>query len=358
MAIKSKTEAQQRADQIGQFKEEVQILERESVLFLDDQQRLSIEKYHAELITQLTSAFDIDSNIREKRLSLGMKIASFLGALGLAASLFFLFYQFWGFFPTWLQVVILVAAPFLGLGVTIYFANREKTGYFSKLAGLATISCFVLNLSMLGQIFNIAPSPNAFLVWAIFAVILAYASDARLFLAAGILLFASFLSAKVGTWSGVYWIHFGERPENFFPAAILLFLVPLIPHTRVSGFAVTYRVLSMLLLFIPMLVLANWGRISYLHLDNGTIEFIYQTAGFVISAGAIWLGIRQNWQDVVNTGNVFFTIFLYTKFYDWWWEWMPKYLFFLLVALTAIVMLLIFKRLRDAISDQSQEVSA
>jgi uncharacterized membrane protein len=78
----------------------------------------------------------------------------------------------------------------------------------------------------------------------------------------------------------------------------------------------------------------------------------------VISAGAIWLGIRQNWQDVVNTGNVFFTIFLYTKFYDWWWEWMPKYLFFLLVALTAIVMLLIFKRLRDAISDQSQEVSA
>ncbi len=32
----------------------------------------------------------------------------------------------------------------------------------------------------------------------------------------------------------------------------------------------------------------------------------------------------------MNTGNVFFTIFLYTKFYDWWWDWMPKYLFFLL----------------------------
>ena len=29
-----------------------------------------------------------------------MKIASFLGALGLAASVFFLFYQFWGKFST------------------------------------------------------------------------------------------------------------------------------------------------------------------------------------------------------------------------------------------------------------------
>lgn len=358
MAITSKTEAQQRADQIGRFREELQILERESILSLNNQQHQAIDKYHDELISQLASSFDIDSNIREKRLSLGMKIASFLGALGLAASLFFLFYQFWGFFPTWLQVVILAAAPPLGLAITIYFTNREKTGYFSKLAGLATTACFVLNISMLGQIFNITPSPNAFLVWAMFAIILAYATDARLLLAAGILSFAAFLAAKVGTWSGIYWINFGERPENFFPAAILLFLVPLLPHTRVSGFAATYRVLSMVLLFIPMLVLANWGRISYLPLDNDTIEVIYQIAGFLISAGGIWLGIRLNWQDVINTGNVFFTIFLYTKFYDWWWEWMPKYLFFLIIALVAILMLLIFKRLRNTTFGMSQEVTA
>ena len=211
---------------------------------------------------------------------------------------------------------------------------------------------------MLGQIFNITPSPNAFLVWALFAVILAYASDARLLLAAGILAFAAFLSAKVGTWSGCYWIYFGVRPENFFPAAVLIFLVPLLPHTRVSGFAVIYRVLALLLLFLPMLVLANWGAVSYLTLDNDSIEVIYQIAGFVLSAAAIWLGIRKGWQDVVNTGNVFFTIFLYTKFFDWWWDLMPKYLFFLVVALTAILMLLVFKRMRDATLGQTEEVAA
>lgn len=358
MRINSKTEAQQRADQIGQFQAELRLLEQEAVLSLDEQQRQAIERYHGELMARLASTFDVDSNVREKRLSLGMKIASFLGALGLAASLFFLFYQFWGYFSTGVQVVILVVAPLLGMATTIYFARREKTGYFSKLAGLATIACFVLNLSMFGQIFNITPSPNAFLVWAVFAVILAYASDARLLLAAGILAFAAFLSAKVGTWSGCYWIYFGARPENFFPAAVLVFLVPLLPHTRMSGFAAIYRVFAMLLLFLPMLVLANWGAVSYLALENDSIEVIYQVAGFIVSAAAIWLGIRQGWQDVVNSGNVFFTIFLYTKFFDWWWDLMPKYLFFLIVALTAILMLLVFKRLRDATVGQTQEVAA
>lgn len=48
----------------------------------------------------------------------------------------------------------------------------------------------------------------------------------------------------------------------------------------------------------------------------------------------------------VNTGVVFFVIFLYTKFYDWWWDLLPKYLFFLILGLTAVLVLLAMKRLR------------
>ena len=69
-----------------------------------------------------------------------------------------------------------------------------------------------------------------------------------------------------------------------------------------------------------MLVLAHRGQASYLPLAGATVEAIYQTAGFAISAMAIWAGIRLSWPEVVNTGNVFFTIFLYTKFFDWWWD--------------------------------------
>lgn len=355
MQIKSKADAQKRVDQIGSFEAELKTLEQEKIVSLKDDQRGAIADYHENLIAQLSSAFDIDANRREKQLSLGMKIASFLGAIGLAASVFFLFYQFWGRFSTYSQAIILIASPMLGLALTMYASRREKTGYFSKLFGLVSLACFILNLSMLGQIFNIVPSANALLVWAAFAFLLAYAADARLLLAAGIICLAAFLSAKTGTWSGCYWIHFGERPENFFPAALILFMLSFIPHHKYYGFASIYRVFAMLVFFVPVLILSNWGAGSYLDLSRTIVENSYQVAGFFCSGMAIWLGIRKSWMEVVNTGNVFFTIFLYTKFYDWWWEWLPKYLFFLIIGLTAILMLLVFKRLRSSINEDVPE---
>ncbi len=349
MSVTSKTDAQKRADRIGHFKAELNQLETDRVLTLDAAQAAAVDGYHQQLLTQLTDAFDIDAGKREKQFSLGMKIASFLGALGLAASVFFLFYQFWGRFGTAAQVAILISAPLLGMAATLYAAQKERTGYFSKLAGLVTFACFVLNLSMFGQIFNIIPSDKAFLVWAAFAFVLAYAADARLLLAAGIISLTCFLSARMGTWSGCYWIHFGERPENFIPAAIILFMIPIFAdHRRFSGFDVIFRVFALLIFFLPVLILSNWGSISYLDLPAGAVEALYQVIGFAVSGAAIFLGIKKSWPDVTNTGNVFFVIFLYTKFFDWWWNWMPKYLFFLVIGLTAILFLLVFKRMRNA----------
>ena len=157
MQLKSKADAQRRADQIGHFQAELKIIEQENILSLNDIQRSALANYHENLIQALSTTFDIDSNKREKQLSLGMKIASFLGALGLAASVFFLFYQFWGRFSTNTQAFILITAPLIGLAGTMYASHREKTGYFSKLLGLVSFACFVLNLTMFGQIFNITP---------------------------------------------------------------------------------------------------------------------------------------------------------------------------------------------------------
>ncbi|HFH2915294.1 TPA: DUF2157 domain-containing protein, partial [Pseudomonas aeruginosa] len=174
-----------------------------------------------------------------------------------------------------------------------------------------------------------------------------YLCNARLLLAAAILCVMGFIAARVGTWGGGYWLGVGERPENFFPAAALIFAVPLCFEQRnFSGFAVIYRVFALLGLFLPMLVLANWGSGSYLALPSALIEGLYQVAGFVAAALVIWLGARRNWADVSNTGITFFVIFLYTKFFDWWWEAMPKYLFFLVLGLSALLILLVLRRLR------------
>lgn len=347
MLLLSKFEAQKRADQVKSFQDELALLESDGVLSLNNEQTQSINTYHQDLLNQYSNDFDIDQDQREKQLSLGMRIASFLGALALAASVFLLFYQFWGNLSTTSQIVILVTGTLATFVATLLVAEKEKTGYFAKLVSLVSFACFVLNISMLGQIFNITPSDNAFIVWGAFAFLLAYTCDIRLLQAAGILCVIAFVSAQVGTWSGMYWLSFGERPENFFPVAILLFLFPyFVNHDRYWGFAPVYRAFGLLCLFLPILVLSNYGRISYLAWDTDVIEGFYQLAGFVLSAAAVWWGIRKHWKDTVNIGNTFFVIFLFTKLFDWWWEIMPKYLFFFVIGVIAVLFLLIFKRLR------------
>ena len=343
-----KTTAQQCADQIHAFNDELAELTREQILSLSDEQQAAIDNYHRGLFDQFRSAFDIDSSQQDRQLSLGMRIASFLGALALAASVFFLFYQFWGRLGTASQVVVLSGASIISFVATVIVASKDGSGYFTKLIGLVAFACFVLNIALFGQIFNITPSDNALLAWAALALLLAYAYDVRLLQVAGVLCIIAFTSARVGAWSGMYWIHFGERPENFLPIAILLFFLPQwIDHQRFGGFALSYRVFGIVTLLTPMLVLAHWGYGSYLNIDPDIIEGGYQVAGFIISGAFIGYGIRRGWGHVVNTGVTFFVIFIYTKFFDWWWEIMPKYLFFLLMSLMAILCLVIFKRLRQ-----------
>ena len=363
MNMDNKFKAQQRADQIQAFNAELQHLKHDNVLELDDNQRSAISDYQNSLLEILTHQFDIDTNVRQKQLSSGMKIASFVGALALAASIFFLFYQFWGYLTTPVQVSILISAPLLTLLLTHLISQHEDTGYFTKLMAMVSFACFVLNLVMLGKIFNITPSDNALLAWTVYGFLLAYSFDVRLLLAMAILSLAAFIAARVGSWSGMYWIYTGERPENLFLPAMLIFCVPvlntlltskwsnrwteeLFSQKNYSGFIPIYRVFGILLFLIPVLVLSNWGRGSYLNIDSDLIEGFYQLTGFIVSAGLIALGLKKQWSEVINTGNVFFVLFLYTKIFDWWWEIMPKYLFFLVIALSSVLMLFIYKRLR------------
>lgn len=341
-------EAQSRADRIRAFREELAELEREGVVGLPDDARARIDAHHDELLQRFASDYDIDTSSGQKRLSWGMRLASFLGALAMSAAVFFFFYQFWGTLAPALQVSLLIAAPLLVTGAVEYAARRERTFYFASLLALVAVACFVVNLSLLGWIFNITPSQNAFLVWGAFALALAYGYGLRLLLVAGLTSLVGYLSATVGTWSGAYWLSFGERPENFILAGVIMFIVGLLPQRRYWGFSAIYRVYGLIVVFIAMLILSNWGRVSYLPWTDTAIEYSYQILGFVLAGITIWLGVRRQWAGVANVGSTFFVLYLYTKFFDWWWAWMPKYLFFFLLGLIAILLLLVMRRLRSA----------
>ena len=345
----NRADAQQRADDIRVFHVELQRLERIGMLELGVDQRDAVRAHHDSLLTQLVVDFDIDRDSTAKRLSLGMRIASMIGALALAASIFFLFYQFWGVFTPTVQTAILIVASLSAFLLAVWTQSIDSSGYFAKLAAAVALMCFVLNIAMIGQIFNITPSDKALLPWAAFALLLAYAFDLRLLLIAGLGCLIAYIAARVGVWSGMYWIHFGERPENFFPAAFLLFaLSGWIDHRQFVGFASTYRIVAILTLFLPMLALAHWGEGTYLALDSKIVEGLYQSLGFVGTAVTIWYGLRRQWPGVVNSGVALFIVFLYTKLFDWWWDAMPKYLFFFLLGLIAVLLLMVLQRFRNA----------
>lgn len=343
----SKDQAQTRANQIESFERELKYIEDDNIINISEEQKNSIKTYHQAILQNLITSFDIDSTSKQKQLSIGMKIASFLAALGLAFSIYLMFLNFWGDFSTTSQIIILISTPLILLAITIKLSQIESTSYYAKITGLLSFATFVLNLSMLGQIFNIAPSPNAFLIWSIFALLLAYAINARLLLGISIIFFSLFMSAKFATWGGGYWLGFGDKPENFMLIALILFLTSFLKHKKAWGFEVIYRVFAMLLFFIPVLILSNWGDGSHFDIDRNFIEGFYQVIGFIFSALAVYIGIKKGLSEVVTSGNIFFVIFLYTKFYDWFWIWMPKYLFFLIIGLSAVLILVILKRNRD-----------
>ena len=98
MTILSRQDAQTRADEIRIFQRELATLEHDGVVTLDADQRRHIHEHHQNLLEKFARRYDIDRDVQAKQLSLGMRTASFLGALALAASVYYLFHQFWGLF--------------------------------------------------------------------------------------------------------------------------------------------------------------------------------------------------------------------------------------------------------------------
>jgi uncharacterized membrane protein len=76
-------------------------------------------------------------------------------------------------------------------------------------------------------------------------------------------------------------------------------------------------------------------------------ERMYEFVGLLSSGLAIWLGIRKHWSGLVNVSALAFVVFLFIRLYRWWWDWMPRYLFFGLIGALGIALVLIFKRMRN-----------
>lgn len=344
----SRQSAQQRADRIRSFREELAALEQEGVLRLEPEQREGMNRHLDSLLASLQSKFDVDVNLSEKQFSWGMRVAVTLGGLALCAGLVLFFYRYWGDLSTAVQVAVLVAAPLVAVAVTELSARREKTLYFAALAAMVAVALFILDLYAVGSIFNITSSPNAFAAWSIFAFAVAYQYRLRLLLTIALITAGIWFSGTILSLNGISWNEFGRRPEIILLAAAVAYLAGLkIPHLRNPDFPAVYRWAALIGGFVALLSLAGGGELSFLHWPGRIVERMYEAIGWVASIGFIALGIRRGWRGDVNIAAAFFAIFLYVRLYRWWWDWMPRYLFFLAIGAVAIGLVLAFRRLRE-----------
>jgi hypothetical protein len=343
--ISGKREAQQRVEQIHAFRRELEVLARER-LSLPDEVRRHLEAHHDRTLADLARLYDVDVNASQRRFSLGMRILSTLGGAALCMALVLYFYRVWGYLKTPVQVAVLVLAPIAVLAALEAVARRDRTRYYTGMIGLVALAAFILDLNVLGQMFNVAPSPEALLAWSGFALIIGYGYNLRIPLAAGLILAAVWAAARVVWLSGGYWTSFGNRSESFVVLGALIAVLPLVvPHRKRVDFPVVYRMVGLVLSLGALQILMHM-RAGYLPLPGDAHSGLYQVLAFGAAALVVWLGVRHDLREIVNIGSGFFTLYLFDRLFSWWWDWMPRYLFFLIIGATAVALLAVFRKLR------------
>jgi hypothetical protein len=347
--------AQARTDRIAAFREELEELQRAGVVHLDSETLTAVRRHHDRVLHELSRQFDVDIGDRGKQLSLAMRLVSLVASVALAASVFFLFYRIWGTISVPVQVAILTTAPLLGLVTTDVVSARDRSRYFTTMTALLACACVVLDTLLLQLTFNQAPSAWTLLAWGAFATIVAYAYSLRMPLAFGLVAFAAFPAALLVDLFHGFWPNIPEMPESLLPSgAALLAIAVLLARRQPRGFVMVYRLCGLLCLLAPMFLLAMVGGLSRLPLGADACASVYQVLLLIACVAAIWTGVARRLREVAYCGTYFLIGLLYLKFAKVFWSVMPRWLFFLIVAASAMAIVWALNRMRRALATASE----
>lgn len=344
--------AQDAAARIEAFAQELARLEAEGALHLDEAQRAAVAANQQAALADWRQRFDIDVGRSQRQLSWGVKVAAFCAALALGMGVFLLLWRLWRHGNEVGQIMLPLLAAFLFTVTCGLFAAREKGVLFARLFGVLACVCFGLDVALLGTMFNMPASPGFCLLLGAFALALALAASSRLLLAVAVGALAVYVAAFCMQQMGWWWLDFLDRPETFLPAAALLAVAAWALQRRGSEQAGAVRFMALLVWFVPALLVGFAGERSFLPWEEKTVEHCWQLVTGLSAALLVALGVRRGWTETVYTSVFFGTLLLIFKFFEWWWDALPKELFFLLVGLIAVLAVLVLRRLRAAKNGQ------
>src|SRR5262249_48121773 len=269
------------------------------------------------------------------------------GAAALTAAVVSFFYRVWGALPTPVQVAAVTAAPIAALAAMALAIRRERTLYVASICATVATGAFVLQTVMLGNRFNLRSSPHLLGVWSAFALSVSLPRRLPVPFAAGAITLVCYGAALMISIGGASWPSFAAYPETLLVAAT-------VAHPAWRGFAAElqrwWRGATLVLALGSLLALSTFDASGLLPWPAGWIERAYPGAAAIAAAIAavalIEHGVRTGRAETIVVGALFAALFLIGRFVDWWWDWMPKYLFFLILAVVALAWLWLLRRLR------------
>jgi hypothetical protein len=331
-----KADAQRRADQIAAFRDELSELAREGASPFDGDQLAAVAAHHDRVLRALARDFDVDRGAAEKGMSVGMRLASILGAAALTAAVVSFVYRVWGSLPEAGQVALLTTAPIAAIAVMIAAGRLEKTRYVASLFAIVACAAVVLQTVMLDRLFNMRGSPHVLAAWALFAFAVAVPWRFGVPFAWATIALICYAAAL---WMWMIGAPSTPVPEALEPIAIAA-AIAVAMHRWVPRDLVAWgRAAALIMLLGALLVLSSQGSMSELPLSERTREVLYQIVSIVIGPASIAAGLRNRWAEVVVIAALFTGLFIFARFVDWWWDWMPRYLFFLILTAVALAWL-------------------
>lgn len=342
----NKREAQERIKRIFSFRDELSILQTENIIHLSNADQNAVTTYYDKLLEDYSSRYDTDLSKSESQLSWGMRIASTLGAIAFALGVFLFFEYYWDFFSTTVQVALLTVAPFLGWALSEVVASRYKTTHYTSLAVLVAIACFVADLYIVGKIFNITPSPNALLAWGVFGLILGYRHDLTIVMGVCLIALMQFFGGFLTNLAGFSWPA-TQIPEFYLATSSLFLAAPVVIKSAVvTRYRYVYFFVGLFQTYCVLEWLMCCPSESFLPLSDIAIEWLYTVVGFIAGGVAIRQCISKEWAVGTYLSAVFLVVFMLHKYFDWFWEDLPHYVFFLVLGMIAIAIIASLRKMR------------
>jgi hypothetical protein len=338
---------QQRVLDIASFREELARLEGEGIVALDPQTREHVHAHHEAVLASLAARANVDLTQAAAQLSLGMRIATLLGASALSAAYGFFVASVWGKLELQPQLLLVALPPLLLSVLTHAAARREQSGYVASVLGTVAVIALWVGLAAIGSLFNLPDSRELLLAVGVFAMALAYLYRLGLPLLLGIGALGGWLWSLAAIPLGLFWRDAFGLSDPLVPLGVICLAIPAVIR-RPAGFAPVWRTIGAIAFGMGVLITGLNGQFSAMDggIDRPYIEAAYQVLAAIALPLLVVIGVRRDWGGVTVVGVIFLILFLLTRLSAWFWDYLPKWLFFLLVGVLALLVLLLLRQLR------------